>query len=185
MPITMTRRAAVIGLSTCVVVPARAQTNRTREGEFVTLDRPATFDISPNTGSLKESVQKGQQLVWHPKDKPNERRFQITNISVAFLREQTAGQVKMTFTGNVSSLGYLTSEDAKLNVIVRAKGGASLHSWSFEIPVKCADKDRPLTPLTHDVPSDVATNVFSNVSTVEIAEPAEANYPGVRVQRCS
>src|SRR5262249_46206135 len=41
------------------------------------------------------------------------------------------------------------------------------------------------TPLTHDVPSDVAANVFSNVSTVEIAEPAEANYPGVRVQRCS
>jgi hypothetical protein len=64
----------------------------------------------------------------------------------------------MTFTG--SSLGYLTSEDAKLNVNVRAKGGASLHSWSFEVPVKCADKDRPLTPLTHDVPSDVAANVF-------------------------
>lgn len=92
--------------------------------------------------------------------------------------EQTGGQVKMTFTGNVSSLGYLTSEDAKLNVNVRAKGGASLHSWSFEVPVKCADKDRPLTPLTHDVPSDVAANVFSNVSTVEIAEPTEANYPG-------
>jgi len=121
----------------------------------------------------------------HPKDKPNEPRFQITNISVAFLREQTGGQVKMTFTGNVSSLGYATSEDAKLNLNVRAKGGASLHSWSFEIPVKCADKNRPLTPLTHDVLSDVAANVFSNVSTVEIAEPAEANYPGVRVQRCS
>jgi hypothetical protein len=127
--------------------------------------------------------QKGQELVRHPKDKPNEPRFQITNISVAFLREQTGGQVKMTFTG--SSLGYLTSEDAKLNVNVRAKGGASLHSWSFEISVKCADKDRPLTPLTHDVPSDVAANVFTNVSTVEIAEPTEANYPGVRVQRCS
>src|SRR5215472_2159065 len=28
---------------------------------------------------LKESVQKGQQLVWHPKD--NDPRFQITNIS--------------------------------------------------------------------------------------------------------
>jgi hypothetical protein len=26
---------------------------------------------------------------------------------------------------------------------------------------------------------------LTNVSTVEIAEPAEANYPGVRVQRCS
>jgi hypothetical protein len=62
---------------------------------------------------------------------------------------------------------------------VRAKGGASLHSWSFDISVKCADKDRPLTPLTHDVPNDVVANVFSNVTTVEIAEPAEPNYRGV------
>src|SRR5262245_65006771 len=129
--VTMTRRAALIGLSTCAALPARAQTNRTREGEFVTLDRPATFDISPNTGSLKESVQKGQQLVWHPKDKPDEPRFQITNIAVAFLREQTGGQLKMTFAGNVSSLGYQTSEeDAKLNVIVSFIGGVLLHSWS-------------------------------------------------------
>jgi len=163
---------------------ARAQTNRTRDAEFLTLARPAVFEVNPNTGSLKESVQKGQQLVWHPKDKPNDPRFQITNISVAFLREQSGGQVKMTFTGNISSLGYQTSEDAKLNVNVRAKGGASLHSWSFDISVKCADKDRPLTPLTHDVPNDVAANVFSNVSTVEIAEPAEPNYRGVSVQRC-
>src|SRR5262245_66253504 len=101
----VTRRAALIGLSTCAALPARAQTNRTKEGEFVTLDRPATFDISPNTGSLKESMQKGQQLVWHPKDKPNEPRFQMTNISVAFIREQTGGEVNMTFIGNDISLG--------------------------------------------------------------------------------
>ena len=68
---------------------ARAQTNRTRDAEFLTLARPAVFEVNPNTGSLKESVQKGQQLVWHPKDKPNDPRFQITNISVAFLREQS------------------------------------------------------------------------------------------------
>lgn len=180
---TLARRAAFIWLASCVALPAHAQTSR-QNAEFVTLDRSATFEIAPNTGSLKESVQKGQQLVWQPKDKPNDARFQITNIAVAFLREQTGGQVKMTFTGNVSSLGYLTSEDAKLNVIVRSKGGASLHSWGFEISVKCADKDQPLTPLTHDAPNDVAANVFSNVSTVEIAEPAEPNYRGVSVQRC-
>ena len=74
-------------------------------------------------------MQNGQQLL----DKPDDRRFQISNISVAFLREQTGGQVKMTFTGNISSLGYQTSEDAKLSAIIRAKGGASLHSWSFDI----------------------------------------------------
>jgi hypothetical protein len=182
--ITLTRRAAFIALATCVAFPAHAQTSR-QNAELVTLDRPAAFEIAPNTGSLKESVQKGQQLVWHQKDKPNDPRFQITNIAIAFLREQSGGQVKMTFTGNVSSLGYLTSEDAKLNAIVRAKGGASLHSWGFEISVKCGDKDRPLTPLTHDVPNDVAANVFSNVSTVEIAEPSEPNYRGVSVQRCN
>jgi hypothetical protein len=182
--ITLTRRAAFIALATCVAFPAHAQTSM-QNAELVTLDRPAAFEIAPNTGSLKESVQKGQQLVWHQKDKPNDPRFQITNIAIAFLREQSGGQVKMTFTGNVSSLGYLTSEDAKLNAIVRAKGGASLHSWGFEISVKCGDKDRPLTPLTHDVPNDVAANVFSNVSTVEIAEPSEPNYRGVSVQRCN
>lgn len=165
--ITLSRQGAFIAFATCVALPAYGQT-RSQNAELVTLDRPGTFEIAPNTGSLKESVQKGQQLLWHPKDKPDDRRFQISNISVAFLREQPGGQVKMTFSGNISSLGYQTSEDAKLNVIVRAKGGASLHSWSFDISVKCADKDRPLTPLTHDVPKDVVANVFSNVSTVEI-----------------
>jgi hypothetical protein len=183
--ITLTRHAALIAFANCAALSANAQTSRPQNAEFVTLERPAVFQIAPSTGSLKESVQKGQQLVWHPKDKPDDGRFQTTNMSVAFLREQTGGQVKMTFTGNISSLGYLTSEDAKLNVNVRARGGASLHSWSLEISVKCADKDRPLTPLTRDVPNNVAANVFSNVSTVEIAEPAEPNYRGVSVQRCS
>jgi hypothetical protein len=184
MKINGTRRAALIILASCAVSAAHAQTSRPN-GEFVMLDRPAVFDINPNTGSLKESVQKGQPLVWHPKEKPNEPRFQVTNMSVAFLRSETGGQVKMTFTGNISSLGYLTGEEAKLNAIVRAKGGASLHSWSFDISVKCADQDQPLTPVTHDVPNDLAQNIFTNVSTVEIAEPAEPNFSGVRVQRCN
>jgi hypothetical protein len=185
MIINLTRRVAFIALSCCATWLAHAQTSSPQNAEFVTVERPAVFDVNPNTGSLKESVQKGQQLVWHPKDKPDDRRFQIANMSVAFLREQTGGQVKMTFTGNISSLGYHTADDPKLNAIVRARGGASLHSWSFDISVKCADKDRPLTPLTYDVPKDVAVNVFSNVSTVEIAEPAEPTYRGVSVQRCS
>jgi hypothetical protein len=184
MTINGSRPAALIVLS-CAASAAHAQTSRLQNGEFVMLDRPAVFDINPNTGSLKESVQKGQPLVWHPKEKPNEPRFQVTNMSVAFLRSESGGQVKMTFTGNISSLGYLTGEEAKLNAIVRAKGGASLHSWSFDISVKCADKGQPLTPLTHDVPNDLAQNIFKKISTVEIAEPAEPNFPGVRVQRCN
>jgi hypothetical protein len=35
------------------------------------------------------------------------------------------------------------------------------------------------------VAADLAVNVFTNVSTVEIAEPAEPNYRGVSVQRCN
>ena len=187
MTINVTRRAALIGFSTCMALPARAQTpSRPKDAEgFATLEQPAVFEIAANTGSLKETVQKGQQLVWRPKGGPSDGGFQVSNISIAFLRSESGGQVKMTFSGNVSSLGYLTSEEAKLNVNVRAKGGASLHSWSFGICVKCADKDQPLTPLTHDVPTDVAANVFTNVSSIEVAEPAEPNFPGVKVQRCS
>jgi hypothetical protein len=185
MTINATRRAALMLLASCAAASAaQAQTNRPQNGEFVRLDRPAVFDMNPNSGSLKESVQKGQELVWHPKDKPNEARFKVTNMAVAFLRSESGGQVKMTLTGNISSLGYSTLEEAKLNAIVRAKGGASLHSWSFGISVKCADKDQALTPLTHDVPNDLAQNIFANVSTVEIAEPAEPSFPGVSVQQC-
>jgi hypothetical protein len=187
MTINVTRRAALIGLSSCIALPGHAQTtSRSKDAaDTLTLEQPAVFEIAANTGSLKETVQKGQQLVWRRKGAESDGGFQVGNISVAFLRSESGGQVKMTFSGNISSLGSLTSEEAKLNVIVRAKGGASLHSWSFGISVKCADKDQPLTPLTHDVPTDVAANVFTNVSTVEVAEPAEPNFPGVKVQRCS
>src|SRR5260370_41464584 len=82
--ITLTRRAAFICLASCTVLPTYAQTSR-QNAEFVTLDRPATFEIAANTGSLKESVQKGQQLVCNPKEKPNDPRFQVTNIAVAVL----------------------------------------------------------------------------------------------------
>jgi hypothetical protein len=59
---TLTRPAAFIALATCAAAPAYAQTSR-QSAEMVTLERPAAFEIAPNTGSLKESVQKGQQLV--------------------------------------------------------------------------------------------------------------------------
>ena len=122
MTINGARRVALILLASCAASAASAQTGRAQNGEFVRLDRPAAFDLNPNTGSLKESVQKGQELVWHPKDKPNEARFKVTNMSVAFLRSESGGQVKMTFTGNISSLSYSTLEEVKLNANVRAKG---------------------------------------------------------------
>src|SRR5262249_16369836 len=187
MTINVTRRAALIGLSTCIAVPVLAQpTSRSKDAaDSVTLVQPAVFDVAANTGSLKETVQKGQQLVWRRKGGPSDGGFQVTNISIAFLRSESGGQVKMTFSGNVSSLAYLTSQQPKLNVTVRPKGGASLPAWPFGFSVKSPDKAQPLTPLTHDVPTDVSANVFTNVSAVEVAEPAEPNFPGVKVQQCS
>ena len=190
MTTQVTRRTALVGLSTLVALPVQAQTAPASKpkpdgGEFAALAQPIVFDIRPNTGTLKETVQKGQELIWRRKEGATDDRFKIGNVSIAFLRSEAGGQVKMTFSCSISALGYLTSDEVKLNVIVRAKGGASLHSWTFGISVKCGDDNRPLTPLTHEVPNDLAANVFTNVSTVEVAEASEPNSPGVKVQRCS
>jgi hypothetical protein len=116
MKLKLTRRATLIGLSACAAWPARAQTppqskSAPEATEAVSLEQRAIFDVAPITGTLKETVQKGQQLVWVAKG-PNDRRFQITNVSVAFLRNE--GDVKMTFAGEVSSLGYRPVDEAKL-----------------------------------------------------------------------
>ena len=87
------------------------------------------FEITSRTGSLKETTQAGQELIWHQKGKSIDRRFQLTNISIAFLRSETGGTIKMTFSCNVSSSGYRV-EEAKLNVTVRSKGGGALYAWS-------------------------------------------------------
>ena len=184
----VTRRTALVGLSTFAAIPARAQPApksqpKQADVELAELERPAVFEITTATGSLKETAQKGQELIWHRKGRSADRRFQITNISVAFLRSESGGQVKMTFSCNVSSLGYLVDE-ARLNVIVRSRGGGAIHTWTIGIAVKCADKNQSLTPLTHDVPNDVAATVFTNVNAVEVAEYTEPNFPGVKVQRC-
>ena len=188
MTINLTRRTALIGLSSFVASRVRAQTNPPSNStpdaaESVSLEAPAVFDITPTTGTLKETVQKGQQLIWRGKE-PNDRRFQVTDISVAFLRNERGGEVKMTFAGQVSSLGYRPVDEAKLNVIVRTKSGAAIHSWSFDISVRCSDNNRPLTPVRHEVPSDIAANLFTNVGSVVIADYREPNYPRVMARRC-
>ena len=141
------------------------------------------FEITSRTGSLKETTQAGQELIWHQKGKPADRRFQLTNISIAFLRSETGGTIKLRSPCTLSSSGYRV-EEAKLNVTVRSKGGGALYAWSFGVAVKCDDKTQPLTPLTQEVPNDVAANVFNNVNTVEVAEFTEPNFPGVRVHSC-
>jgi hypothetical protein len=186
LTIKLTRRAALIGLSACTAFSVRAQTPPASESavtEAVSLEQPAIFDVAATSGTLKETVQKGQQLIWRGKG-PDDRRFQITNVSIAFLRNEGGGDIKMTFAGQVSSLGYRPVDEAELNIIVRTRSGASIHSWNFGISIRCADNDRPLAPLTHQVPSDIASNVFTNVGTVVIADYREPNHPRTVVRRC-
>src|SRR5215469_3069742 len=107
MAIMLTRRAALIALSLLVASRGRAQTTTQSQmtpdpGKSVSRG-PAILQIAPITGTLKESVQKGQQLVWFGKEDPKDRRFQAANMSVAFLRNEATGGVKMTFAANVSS----------------------------------------------------------------------------------
>jgi hypothetical protein len=190
MTIDLTGVAVLVGLSILVALPARSQANlpgsaKPEATELAALEQPVAFEISPSTGTLKETAQRGQELIWIRKDNPSDRRFQVTNISIGFLRNEIGGQVQMTFSGNTTSLDYSTSEEAKLNVIVRTPGGASLHSWSLGFSVKCGDNNQPLTPITHDVPRDLTASLFRNVAAVEIAEVSEPNSPGLRVQPCS
>jgi hypothetical protein len=183
----VTRRAALIGLSATAAMPVRAQApkNNPRPGaDLATLEKAAVFELDQKIGTLKETVQKEQELFWRLKDGSNDRAIQLSNISVAFIRSDTGGQVRMSFSCNISSLGFLPSDDAKLNIIARSKGGAALHTWSLGISVKCADKDQTLSPQTHDIPNDIAPNVFTTVSTVEVAEPTGPDSPGLKVQRC-
>jgi len=185
----LTQRAALICLSTLVTLPVRAQTTETggptpEAIQPVTLERSATFEVRSTSGTLKETAQQGQQLIWFGKGGPDDRRFQIGNISVAFLRNETAGELKMTFAGNASALGYRPVDEARLNVIVHTKAGASIYSWSISISIKCADYNQPLAPLVHVVPRDVAANVFNNVGAVEVAERREPNVRRVMVRSC-
>ena len=83
------RRVALAGLIAFAASTSHAQTTN-RAGpdgaSAVELERPAVFELSPRTGSLKETVQKGQELIWRRKEGERERQFRVDNISVALLR---------------------------------------------------------------------------------------------------
>ena len=150
----------------------------------VSIERSVLFDLTPITGTLKETVQKRQQLLWRARRSPNESRFEITDMSVALLRNEATGEVKLTFAGNVSALGWRPERDPKLAVIIRTRGGASIYSWTVDFSVRCADTDRPLPPLSQMVPNDIASNLFNSVGTVEISEYREPNSPILMVRQC-
>ena len=150
----------------------------------VSVEQSAVFDVMPVTGTLKETVQKRQQLVWRARRSPDERRFELTDMSVALLRNEAPGEVKITFAGHVSALGWRPEGDPKLEVIIRTRGGASIYSWTFGFSVRCADTNRPLPPLSQVVPNDIAANLFNSVGTVEISEYREPNSPILTARQC-
>jgi hypothetical protein len=183
---TFIYRIALIALAAFAASPAHAQ--QAPKGQpppnSVAIEQSAVFDVTPVTGTLKETVQRGQQLVWRARRSPNERRFQLTDMSVAFLRNEAPGEVMLTFAAHVSVLGWRPESDPKLNVIVRTRGGASIYFWNFAISVRCADTNRPLPPLSQVVPNDIAANLFNSVGAVEISEYREPNSPILTARQC-
>jgi len=151
--------------------------------EFAVAERPALFEMVSVSGSLKETRKTGQELIWHGVETPANRIFRISNLSVGLLA--TRAQVTMTFSGNISSLGYMTSDEAQLHIIFRTKGGAALHTSVVGFWVKCTDKDQTLHPPTDEIPNNIAGIVFANVGMVEITGHIEPSVRGLKVQRCS
>jgi len=150
----------------------------------VSIEQSAVFDVRPASGSLKETMQRGQQLVWRARRGTNDRRFELADMSVAFLRSEAPTEVKITFAGHVSAFGWRPESDPKLEVIVRTRGGASIYFWNFAVSVRCADSNRPLPPLSQVVPNDLTANLFNSVGTVEISEYREPNAPILTARQC-
>jgi hypothetical protein len=179
-------RIALIALAVFLASPAHAQPAASGQPppNAVSIEQSAVFDVTPATGALKETVQKGQQLVWRARRSPNDRRFELTDMSVAFLRSQASPEVKMTFAAHLSAFGWRPESDPKLEVIVRTRGGASIYFWNFAVSVRCADSNRPLPPLSQVVPNDLTANLFNSVGTVEISEYREPNAPILTARQC-
>ena len=167
-----------------LVAPAQPDQTSQPTPNAVSVEQSAVFDVMPVTGTLKETVQKRQQLVWRARRSPDERRFELTDMSVALLRNEAPGEVRITFAGHVSALGWRPEGDPKLEVIIRTRGGASIYSWTFGFSVRCADTNRPLPPLSQVVPNDIAANLFNSVGTVEISEYREPNSPILTARQC-
>jgi hypothetical protein len=129
MTINLTRLAVLAGLS--IFVASRASAQPAQPGnakpdaaEFAALERPVAFEISANTGTLKETAQRGQELIWARKDNPSDRRFQVTNISVGF-SERKAGAVARAPSLAARLAAPAARGKQKIDVIACTKGGAS------------------------------------------------------------
>ena len=186
MSTDLTPRIALIALAAFLASPAHAQPAVPGQPlpNAVSIEGSAVFDVTSASGALKETVQNGQQLVWRARRSPNDRRFALTDMSVALLRSEAPPEVKMTFAGHVSAFGWRPESDPKLQVIVRTRGGAAIYFWNFAVSVRCADSNRPLPPLSQVVPNDIAANLFNSVGAVEISEYREPNDVILTARQC-
>ena len=79
MSTDLTPRIALIALVAFLASPAHAQPAPGQAPpNAVSIEQSAVFDVTPVTGALKETAQKGQQLVWRARRSPNDRRFALT-----------------------------------------------------------------------------------------------------------
>src|SRR5260370_1502858 len=181
----LTPRTALVALAAFLASPAHGQRAPGQaRPNAVSIEQSAVLDVTPVTGALKEAAQRGQELVWRARRSPNDRRFELTDMSVAFVRSEAPTQVKITFAAHVSAFGWRPESDPQLEVIVRTRGGASIYFWNFAVSVRCADSNRPLPPLSQVVPNDIAANLFNNVGTVEISEYRDSNAPILTARQC-
>jgi len=72
IPTHFIRRFALIGLAMLVAWPVRAQPAPPGQAppNAVSVEQSAIFDVTPVTGTLKETVRKQQELVWRARRKP-------------------------------------------------------------------------------------------------------------------
>src|SRR5258707_14910028 len=126
MSTDLTLGSALVALAAFLASPGPAQPAPGQApANAVSIEQWPVFDVTPVTGALKETAQKGQQLVWRARRSPNDRRFELTDMSVAFLRSEAPTQVKTTFAAHVSAFGWRPEREPQLEVIVRTRGGAS------------------------------------------------------------
>jgi hypothetical protein len=72
-------RIALIAFAAFLASPAHAQPAAPGQPppNAVSIEQSAVFDITPASGALKETVQKGQQLLWRARRSPNDRRSSL------------------------------------------------------------------------------------------------------------
>src|SRR5262249_43551990 len=187
MTINVTRRAAVVGLSTCIALPVRAQTPSRSKDAADTYDTRAAGDLRdrcehgqpegngaerPATGLAAERGRERRRL-------SSEQYFR----RIPAQRKRGSSENDLLRQRFVSRLSHLRRGKIERQRSRQRRRVASLLEFRCFRQVR---RQGPAAhPTTHDVPTDVAANVFTNVSSVEVAEPAEPNFPGVKVQRCS